>query len=521
MACASSVLPQSVLQGRRICSERNGKANSNSQRPKKRSEEGGGLQQLSQRVSAVPASAASAQEPSSTAHELGLSADDAAAPAPSHGSRTLRWCLGVSLVLGSRWFFGVLSKVVLVVQEESDDNKVGRSLNTIEELEPPMRVNIKEEPPEEVEREHEEELEPPVRVDIKEEPPEEVEREQEEIDEPCCLLEVEEDDEEEELKAPASVYFDPGELSNEEDEQEHEDPLAMCNENVCGESTPDAGGECGPDANSERSVLGMCHGIWNKGSELTNAAVKPNKRSYACSVCQKCFSHRGNLATHMRIHTGERRHECSVCKTTFLQKGHLIKEEPVVKEEDYSWNTIAKDEPSALRHSLKDGDRDDKELEPAFAVFVQPTGLQEAAFIEETKGPLAAFCESGFAAKIKPEIVSSSPACEKRLARKRSFHELMRSHTDEKRFGCSFCEMSFSNHMRLHTGEKPFQCSICEKSFSVKGSVDIHVRTHTGEKPFQCSICEKCFSIKKDTYLGTCARTLEKSLFSVSSVKKA
>ncbi|GLH11733.1 Escargot/snail protein homolog [Gryllus bimaculatus] len=435
MACASSVLPQSVLQGRRICSERNGKANSNSQRPKKRSEEGGGLQQLSQRVSAVPASAASAQEPSSTAHELGLSADDAAAPAPSHGSRTLRWCLGVSLVLGSRWFFGVLSKVVLVVQEESDDNKVGRSLNTIEELEPPMRVNIKEEPPEEVEREHEEELEPPVRVDIKEEPPEEVEREQEEIDEPCCLLEVEEDDEEEELKAPASVYFDPGELSNEEDEQEHEDPLAMCNENVCGESTPD--------------------------------------------------------------------------------------EEPVVKEEDYSWNTIAKDEPSALRHSLKDGDRDDKELEPAFAVFVQPTGLQEAAFIEETKGPLAAFCESGFAAKIKPEIVSSSPACEKRLARKRSFHELMRSHTDEKRFGCSFCEMSFSNHMRLHTGEKPFQCSICEKSFSVKGSVDIHVRTHTGEKPFQCSICEKCFSIKKDTYLGTCARTLEKSLFSVSSVKKA
>ncbi|KAK7861699.1 hypothetical protein R5R35_010921 [Gryllus longicercus] len=125
------------------------------------------------------------------------------------------------------------------VQEESDDNKVGHSLNTIEELEPPMRVNIKEEPPEEVEWEHEEELEPPVRVDIKEEPPEEVEREQEEIDEPCCLLEVKEDDEEEELKAPASVYFDPGELSNEEDEQEHEDPLAMCNENVCGESTPD------------------------------------------------------------------------------------------------------------------------------------------------------------------------------------------------------------------------------------------------------------------------------------------
>ncbi|KAK7863929.1 hypothetical protein R5R35_012439 [Gryllus longicercus] len=91
MACASSVLPQSVLQGRRIWSERNGKANSKGQKPKKRSREGGGQQQLSQRVSAVLASAASAQELPSTAHELGLSADVAASPAPSHGSHTLRW----------------------------------------------------------------------------------------------------------------------------------------------------------------------------------------------------------------------------------------------------------------------------------------------------------------------------------------------------------------------------------------------------------------------------------------------
>ncbi|GLH13356.1 GL14493 [Gryllus bimaculatus] len=166
-----------------------------------------------------------------------------------------------------------------------------------------------------------------------------------------------------------------------------------------------------------------------------------------------------------------------------------IKEEPVDEKEDYCWNSI-------------------EELDPPFAVFVQPVEKQEGA-IEETKDPLAISCERASVGTIETEIASSSP----------DIH--MRTHTGNKPFQCSICEKSFSilgnlhRHVGTHTGNKPFQCSVCEKSFSVKGNLHRHVSTHTGEKPFQLkenldthmrthfgnkpcqySIYEKCFGTK-------------------------
>ncbi|KAK7789250.1 hypothetical protein R5R35_000379 [Gryllus longicercus] len=62
-----------------------------------------------------------------------------------------------------------------------------------------------------------------------------------------------------------------------------------------------------------------------------------------------------------------------------------IKEEPVDEKEDYCWNSIVKDEPSTIQHSVKEeDDKHDEELDPPFAVFVQPTEKQEGA-VEETK----------------------------------------------------------------------------------------------------------------------------------------
>ncbi|GLH12438.1 Protein of unknown function [Gryllus bimaculatus] len=63
-----------------------------------------------------------------------------------------------------------------------------------------------------------------------------------------------------------------------------------------------------------------------------------------------------------------------------------IKEEHADNEEDYCWNSIAKDEPSDSLHSVKEEDnKDDEELEPPLAVFVQPLEEQEGVCIEETK----------------------------------------------------------------------------------------------------------------------------------------
>ncbi|KAK7863558.1 hypothetical protein R5R35_011182 [Gryllus longicercus] len=48
--------------------------------------------------------------------------------------------------------------------------------------------------------------------------------------------ELKKEDDEEEVKPPVSVFLDPNEESHEDDKQQHEDPLAMCNENFVAQS---------------------------------------------------------------------------------------------------------------------------------------------------------------------------------------------------------------------------------------------------------------------------------------------
>ncbi|KAK7874080.1 hypothetical protein R5R35_004624 [Gryllus longicercus] len=188
-----------------------------------------------------------------------------------------------------------------------------------------------------------------------------------------------------------------------------------------------------------------------------------------------------------------------------------MKEEPMDEKEDCYWNTIAKAEPSASQHSIKED-----ELEPPVAVFVQPMVKQEGACIEETEDPLAAGCESASSETIKPEIPSCSSDQE--------FRGYSHTHPSENPLQCCICGKSFSfkrkldEHMRSHY-EQNFPCPSCEKSFKQKRNLDAHMRTHTGEKPFRCCLCEKSFSVKR-RYISTCAPTLVINHFCVLPVER-
>jgi hypothetical protein len=68
----------------------------------------------------------------------------------------------------------------------------------------------------------------------------------------------------------------------------------------------------------------------------------------------------------------------------------------------------------------------------------------------------------------------------------------MRSHTDDKPWGCSVCGKFFKakagreKHMLIHTGEKPFKCDLCEKSFRAKYDLKLHTKYHikrAGQEP--------------------------------------
>jgi len=58
-----------------------------------------------------------------------------------------------------------------------------------------------------------------------------------------------------------------------------------------------------------------------------SAAGQPDmekRKTYACMMCDKWFSHKGNLDVHMRTHTGERPFQCSVCDKRFVTKQRFL-----------------------------------------------------------------------------------------------------------------------------------------------------------------------------------------------------
>nr|CAD7257928.1 unnamed protein product [Timema shepardi]CAD7575530.1 unnamed protein product [Timema californicum] len=90
--------------------------------------------------------------------------------------------------------------------------------------------------------------------------------------------------------------------------------------------------------------------------------------------------------------------------------------------------------------------------------------------------------------------------CGKKLSNSNSLNTHLDTHSEMRKFSCSFCNKTFRQkeklkyHTRTHTGERPHLCQTCGKSFIRKSRLDDHILRHQGKKRYRCGHCSKSYA---------------------------
>ena len=90
--------------------------------------------------------------------------------------------------------------------------------------------------------------------------------------------------------------------------------------------------------------------------------------------------------------------------------------------------------------------------------------------------------------------------CRKTFSRPSDLKLHMRSHSNEKLYGCSLCKSQFKHlgglksHMISHSQEMPYTCDVCEIGFKRGQTLKKHQIIHTErDKNYTCEMCDKKF----------------------------
>ena len=241
-------------------------------------------------------------------------------------------------------------------------------------------------------------------------------------------------------------------------------------------------GECLTDVNTPGEIEA-------DSNDVTQHPRDDKLRPYLCTICDKRFTHRGQLSLHSRIHSEENPYKCSLCSRSFCQSSKLQRHKRQVHSKRRPYRCPYCPKRFKINYELKIHARVHTDAKPYSCrhcsdCFTWNYQLKTHLLNSHNEGELPYECT----------------ICSKRFITSNYLVAHRRIHIKEKPSECSLCSKSFSEssslqrHKRsVHSNRRPYHCPYCEKLFKINYLLKCHVRIHTDAKPYSCRHCSDCF----------------------------
>lgn len=192
-------------------------------------------------------------------------------------------------------------------------------------------------------------------------------------------------------------------------------------------------------------ICTLCDKKFHARSQVAyHAYCNGQKKPFHCDECKKSFATHSHFKYHMRVHRNERTYACEVCGDSFFQMSKL------------------------QRHKLKHTKEKKHVCNQCNKAFNNLTSLRKHGLTHTEERPYE--CST----------------CGRRFRDGSNYRKHVDKHNVDKKYQSGPCGPQ----------RRPYQCPRCPQAFQSGKDMRRHVAVHSDSKPFRCKVCDRRFRRK-------------------------